>query len=816
MRPVGPRHPAGGTPASPGPAGRAAVTRPARPVAGGVLGLALLVTAGTTWLPAPPPGQPADPAPPARVLRDRDVYALVTPSEVVLGNAWVERRWSRAPFRTLSLVDRRTAPRVRARRARPVPWAAPAPEFRLLLAEVPSPGQGGEHAVAWSADRFRATRVDVTRLPRGGLRVVFTLEGPGVEVRREVEAYPRIPGFRSRNVVVSRTALALTGYTLDEVAVRPAAGPVAATIHAFRAGSDWRYRGGGPRLAVGDPHRGPFRETRSAPVDQPLAGPGQWPSLERSDGRRLFMVMERNDFASSRMAFDGLTAAAAVDLSRDVLYTGPLEEGVHVENPLPRPATARARTLLPDRPLALEAVFTGLATDADDEPWQFYRYLTGHRLAPYPKAVVFNTNGVDRNRISTGGKDDVGLAELRRQAAIARRLGIEVFVLDDGWQAASGDWCPDSPACPDPRWDGDPDSPFRPRFPDAEMRAVREALGEMGLGLWMSPLHFHPASRAFRAHPEWACVPAGVATATYNALDPNSGSNEAGIGIWNPLGRGPGGRFVDYLEGVIGRMVEAYGARYLKFDFLTWVDCTNPEPVDLYGYREAFLALVDRLQARYSGVTFQFDETNDYRLFPFEAIARGPTWFQNGSPTSRQLLHNVWNLAPYIPPFAIGQPALARRDERERLGVDFLMAVALPSHLTLWDDLTSLSEAEIRAVRRWLDFYKAYRDELAGFTYPLLEDPISGGWTALQPWDPDAGRGFLLVYRLDDPRPWRRVPLRGVPPGRRFDLYRMPDGTHLGTVTSQDLVAGLPVYIPRPFQAEVIRIVPRAGEVSPP
>src|SRR5947208_9926455 len=24
----------------------------------------------------------------------------------------------------------------------------------------------------------------------------------------------------------------------------------------------------------------------------------------------------------------------------------------------------------------------------------------------------------------------------------------------DGWQARSGDWCPDSPQCPEPRWDG--------------------------------------------------------------------------------------------------------------------------------------------------------------------------------------------------------------------------------------------------------------------------------------------------------------------------------------------------------------------------
>ena len=42
--------------------------------------------------------------------------------------------------------------------------------------------------------------------------------------------------------------------------------------------------------------------------------------------------------------------------------------------------------------------------------------------------------------------------------------------------------------------------------------------------------------------------------------------------------------------------------------------------------------MLDRLQAKYPDVTFQIDETNDYRLFPFESVTRGPSWFQNGSP----------------------------------------------------------------------------------------------------------------------------------------------------------------------------------------
>ena len=32
----------------------------------------------------------------------------------------------------------------------------------------------------------------------------------------------------------------------------------------------------------------------------------------------------------------------------------------------------------------------------------------------------------------------------------------------------------------------------------------------MNLGLWMTPLHFHPSSVTFEEHPEWLCLPIGA------------------------------------------------------------------------------------------------------------------------------------------------------------------------------------------------------------------------------------------------------------------------------------------------------------------
>jgi hypothetical protein len=708
------------------------------------------------------------------------VEATVTGDRVALDNGEARRVWDRDAFATLRLADLRDGGRTWSRRSR---------DFTLTLAGGATVG----------SDAFRVDDVAVRRLDRGGVRVTFQLVprpgalAAGVTATRTAEAYPGIAGFRTQTTLHATAPLVLQGATLDQAA---AGDDVATTIHDFRAGADWREPGWpGPPLWVGYNHPGTWRETRSAGPGRPLEGPGQWLTA-KSGGRALTMVAERNDMPSSRAAYDGTTAKLQVDWTRDVISLGPFEENAHAENP--GSGAGRMRTVAPGADLKLEPAWTGFGTGGRDDAWQFHRYLTTRRMTPYRKAVTFNSNGTDRDEISTGAKDDMNLAAIERDAPKARQLGIETFILDDGWQAASGDWEPDSPEHPEPRYDGSPLSKFQPRFPDARFEAVRRAIAPMQLGLWMSPGSFNPRSNAYRQHPEYVCAPLGHALAAYNLLQPDDGSNEAGIGAWGPAAW-------PYVESRIRTAIEQWGVTYFKFDFLLWLDCAGQG--DLYEHHDAFVAMLDRLQADHPEVTFQIDETNDYRLFPFESVSRGPTWFQNGTPAPDQLLHNVWNLSPYVPAFALGQHFLGGR-AYEHYPVDTLMAAALPSHLTFFDDLRELPDAVVAQARPWIDFYKQNRDLLTQMTIPLAADPLDKRWTALQSWDPDRGRGALLAFRQQDPRPATTIALKDVPPGRCFALRRAPDGAAAGTATSKQLSAGLTVELPQPDSARVLVIEP--------
>jgi hypothetical protein len=229
---------------------------------------------------------------------------------------------------------------------------------------------------------------------------------------------------------------------------------------------------------------------------------------------------------------------------------------------------------------------------------------------------------------------------------------------------------------------------------------------------------------------------------------------------------------------------------------------------DIYSYREAFVAMVDRLVRDHPHVTFQIDETNDYRMFPFESVARGPSWFQNGSPSPDRLLHNIWNLSPWVPSFSLGQHFLGGRAWEDH-PVSTLMAAALLSHMTFFSDLRSLPPAVANQAAPWTRFHRANRPLLDGMVHPLLADPLERGWTALQAWDPDSAEGALLAFRQGSAESSRRIALKAVPPGRTFELRAAPSGRPAGVVTSDQLRRGITVRIPQADGAAVLTVESR-------
>lgn len=145
---------------------------------------------------------------------------------------------------------------------------------------------------------------------------------------------------------------------------------------------------------------------------------------------------------------------------------------------------------------------------------------------------------------------DVTEADLRSNLALAADWPFEVFQLDDGYQAAIGDWLATND-----------------RFPSAidDLAAAIAAEGRTP-GIWLAPFLAAPDSRVALDHPDWLAGHAG-----------SGGAVRPLRGWWNPpWGGGDDGfmraldtsnpEVLDHLEGVARDLVDA-GFPYLKLDF---------------------------------------------------------------------------------------------------------------------------------------------------------------------------------------------------------------------------------------------------------
>jgi alpha-galactosidase len=170
----------------------------------------------------------------------------------------------------------------------------------------------------------------------------------------------------------------------------------------------------------------------------------------------------------------------------------------------------------------------------------------------------------------------------------AKDLGVELFVLDDGWfknrnddNAGLGDWVPDTKKLPN------------------GLDGLIAGINDMGLrfGLWIEPEMVNMDSDLYRAHPDWALT----------------APNRAPMMARNQLALDLSRREVhEYLFNTISGLLEKYNITYIKWDFnrpLSDVySHSTPSPRQgevAHRYYLSLYALYEKLTARFPHVLFE-------------------------------------------------------------------------------------------------------------------------------------------------------------------------------------------------------------------
>ena len=321
--------------------------------------------------------------------------------------------------------------------------------------------------------------------------------------------------------------------------------------------------------------------------------------------------------------------------------------------------------------------------------------------------------------------DEVRIGELAEAAAA---IGIERFVLDDGWFKGRGD---DTAGLGD--WTCDP-----VKYPNG-LKPLAEKVSALGMefGLWVEPEMVNPDSDLYRAHPEWALHLAGRAQP--------AARHQLVLNMALPEVR-------DYLFGALDNVLREVPIAYLK-----WDHNRDLAPAGGAAQVAGTYDLLARLRAAHPAVEIEGCAGGGGRSDAGLARYVHRFWTSdNIDAVSRASMQR--GFLAFLPPELMGShvgasPAHAT-GRTQALG--FRAAVAMPGHFGVELDPRRLTENERAELAGWIAFYKDWRHLLHGHQTWQGEGADGLVWQAV-----GSGQEFLLfVPRTAPPLDRRPQPLR--------------------------------------------------------
>ena len=371
---------------------------------------------------------------------------------------------------------------------------------------------------------------------------------------------------------------------------------------------------------------------------------------------------------------------------------------------------------------------------------------------------------------------DVDATNQAELAAIAARMGVELYVMDDGWfggritdHAGLGDWWPNPT-----------------KFPDGLTPLIDEVhrLG-MRFGLWVEPEEVNPDSDLYRAHPDWVLhMPNRRRTEIRNQLVLNYARPEV----------------AEWAFATLDRLLTEYAIDFLKWDMnrafteAGWPDGEDPDRL-WFDHERNVYAVIDRLRAAHPGVRIECCASGAGRAELGMLARTDQVWTSdNTDPVDRIVIQDGYGQV--YPALTMGAWASDSPNplNGRRTPLRFRFHVAMAGALGVSGNLREWSEADREEAAALVATYKRVRRVVQhGDLYRLTPARVEGT-TAVQYTSRDGSEVVVLVFR---PLLRHGAP---QPPLRLVDLdpqarYRDVDSgaVHHGAVL---LHCGLPVELP--------------------
>ncbi|MGC8627795.1 MAG: alpha-galactosidase [Acidimicrobiales bacterium] len=382
---------------------------------------------------------------------------------------------------------------------------------------------------------------------------------------------------------------------------------------------------------------------------------------------------------------------------------------------------------------------------------------------------------------------------LAQLADIAAEIGVERFVIDDGWFGSRrddtkglGDWYASKEVWPDGLG------------PIGDYVRARG----MELGLWVEPEMVSLSSELARAHPDWVMGSPG-------RMPPEQRHQQV-LDVANP-------EAFEYLLSRISSLVSEYKLSYLKWDH----NRDLADPVHRSGpkagrpaVRDQTLAayrLMDELRSRHPGLEIESCSSGGSRV-DLGVLGRTDRIWASDCIDPIERVHIVPGWSTLVPLELIGAHVASERSHvtGRRHNLSLRLAVALFGHVGLEWDLAQATAAEREQLAAWVKLAKSLRELLSSGELVRLERPADPATTCFGVVANDRSEALFLLVRDRTSPQYGTAPLcpQGLDPNARYRVERLAlaDDEVIPTVTvAGSVLMGAGVAVPdlQPEQAHV-------------
>ncbi|MDT0266845.1 alpha-galactosidase [Streptomyces sp. DSM 44915] len=353
---------------------------------------------------------------------------------------------------------------------------------------------------------------------------------------------------------------------------------------------------------------------------------------------------------------------------------------------------------------------------------------------------------------------DHDLTKLKELADRGAEVGVERYVLDDGWflgrrhdGAGLGDWYVDETV-----------------WPDGLHPLVDHVRGlGMEFGLWVEPEMINPNSRLAEAHPEWILATGGRL--------PGELRGQQVLDLTHP-------EAYAYVHERLDALLTEYDISYLKWDHNRELGDAGHSPDGAAAVRGQTLAvyrLLDQLRAAHPGLEIESCSGGGARVDLGILEHTDRVWGSDCIDALERQQINRWTMA-LLPPELVGSHVGSPRSHTTGRTHDlsFRAGTALFGHFGIEWDITRATDEERAELAGWVAQYKRLRGLLHGGRMVRADHQDPALWVHGVVARDQAEAVFALVaVGAPETSPHARVRLPGLDPDASYRLDVLPPGT---------------------------------------